>query len=417
MRRIFVTRGMALGVASVLTAAVFFVTERMLLHYGALTGVGVDSGAVSGFPADLHILAHLAQVACVALVVGLAIDAELLTGPTVRRLVAERQELSAAAADRDGAVRRAREMEARAVEAETRFRSLFESAGLGMALCNGEGQLLEVNRSLCDLLGYSARELHRTSLLALTHKDDVPNAAALLRAIAGGASGPFRLEQRYLTADAREIIAQVTVSVVRGALGEVLYCPVQIENITARRRAEESLARYTANLQALTLTDDLTGLHNRRGFRTVSEQLCAAQRRSKQPLMLVAVDVDYLKAINDTWGHEAGDRAIVIVASALHKSFRTSDVVARVGGDEFLCMLPNAGSEDVTQIRLRIASRIARELEEMPQEFPLTVTVGAAIAPPLAPVHLDNLMREADRALYAAKRGRPMRHLVGVKLA
>lgn len=410
-------RGTAIGVASVLTAAVFFVTERMLLRYGALTGVGISDAAGSGFPVDLHVLAHLVQLGCVALLVGLVVDGELLAGRTLRRLAAERQELSASAAERDAALERAQDLEGRLAAAETQFHSIFESAGLGMALCTAEGHLQRVNRPLCDLLGYSARELQQSSLLALTHADDVPNAAALLRAIAGGASGPFRLEQRYLTSDARVVIAQVSISVVRGAEGQVLYCPVQVENITARRRAEESLARYTANLQALTLTDDLTGLHNRRGFRTVSEPLCAAQSRSRQPLMLVAVDIDYLKAINDTWGHEAGDRAIVVVASALNGSFRTSDVVARVGGDEFLCLLPNAGSDDVTQIRLRIASRIARELEQMPQEFPLTVTVGVAIAQPQTPVNLDNLMREADRALYASKRGRPMRDLVGARLA
>jgi len=133
--------------------------------------------------------------------------------------------------------------------------------------------------------------------------------------------------------------------------------------------------------------------------------------------MLVAIDVDYLKAINDTWGHEAGDRAIVVVATALSGAFRTSDVIARVGGDEFLCLLPNAGDDDVTQIRLRIASRIARQIEELPQEFPLTVTVGVAVAQPRADVKLDTLMREADRALYDAKRGRPTRDPVGVRLS
>jgi diguanylate cyclase (GGDEF)-like protein/PAS domain S-box-containing protein len=417
VRRIAVMRATALGVAAVLTAAVFLVSERLLSQYGALTGVGIADGAVSGFPIDLHVLAHLVQLGCVGFLLALVVDGELMTGRALLRLEAERQELSAAAQERDAAVGLVRQTEERLEEAETRFRSIFEAAGLGMALCNGEGQIQQVNRSLCDLLGYSARELQQSNLLGLTHSDDVPNAAALLRAIAGGATGPFRLEQRYLTSDARVVVAQVSLSVVRNAGGRVQYCAVQIENITARRRAEESLARYTANLQALTLTDDLTGLHNRRGFRTVSEPLCAAQTRSKQPLMLVAVDVDYLKAINDTWGHEAGDRAIVVVASALNGSFRTSDVVARVGGDEFLCLLPNAGHDDVTQIRLRIASRIARELEQMPQEFPLTVTVGVAIVAPQSPVNLDNLMREADRALYAAKRGRPTRDLVGVRLS
>lgn len=209
--------------------------------------------------------------------------------------------------------------------------------------------------------------------------------------------------------------ALVSVGVVRDQDGRPMYCVSQIEDITARRRAEENVVRYAADLKNLALTDDLTGLHNRRGFRTVADQICAAQARSAHPLMLVAIDVDYLKAINDTWGHEAGDRAIVVVATALSGSFRTSDVIARIGGDEFLCLLPNAADDDVTQIRLRIASRIARQLESLAQEFPLTVTVGVAVAPPRSQVNLEALMREADRALYDSKRGRPTRDAVGVR--
>jgi diguanylate cyclase (GGDEF)-like protein/PAS domain S-box-containing protein len=418
VRRWSVTRGVGIGVAAVLTAAAFFISERLLREYGALTGAGLADGSISGFPIDLHVLAHAVQIGFVALLVALVVDAELLTGPALRRVGTERRELSAAAREAESARLAAGELETRLAQSESRFQSIFESPALGMALCAGDGRLLRVNRALCDLLGYSARELEGMNLLSITHPDDFANAAAVFRAIDAGASGPFRLEQRYATFEARTAVTQVNIAVVRDADGGVMFCAAQIENITARRRAEESVARYAADLRALALTDDLTGLHNRRGFRTLSERICAAQPRSRQPLMLVAVDVDYLKAINDTWGHAEGDRAIMVVAAALKVSFRTSDVVARVGGDEFLCLLPNAGDDDVTQIRHRIATRIAREVEEAGDfQIPVTVTVGVAIAPPRTPVDLDGLMREADRAMYDAKRGRVKRDLVGVRLS
>jgi diguanylate cyclase (GGDEF)-like protein/PAS domain S-box-containing protein len=417
VRRITVMRTLGLCAVGLLTSAAFFITEQALWHDTALVQIGPATIPLEGFDPQLHLLTHLIQIFCVGFLVGIAIDLELLSGPALRRLRDERRNLVQAASERDAAVRAAREAEGARAESDTRFSSIFESAAAGMALTSVEGRFLQVNRSFCDLLAYSESELQHSNLLAITHPDDVPNAAALLRAIAAGAAGPFRFEKRYLTKEGRVVIAMVSIGVVRDQEGRNRYCVTQVENITARRRAEENVARYAADLRNLALTDDLTGLHNRRGFRTVAEQICAGQSRNRQPLMLVAIDVDYLKAINDTWGHEAGDRAIVVVATALTGAFRTSDVIARVGGDEFLCLLPNAGDDDVTQIRLRVASRIARHLEDLPQEFPLTVTVGVSVAPPRTNVDLDTLMREADRALYDAKRGRPTRDVDGVRLS
>ena len=415
VRRFAVMRGAGLCAASVLTVAAYFISERMLWLDAGRTQAHLVGLLDAAFDPRLHALAHLVQLGCTALLVALAVESELLTGSVLRRLQREHRDLSRAASGHEAALKVARDAETRRLESDTRFNRIFESAGSGMTLTSADGRLLQVNRSFCELLGYSEDELRNSTVLAITHPDDVANGAALFRAIAAGAPGPFRFENRYITKEGRVVIALVSVGVVRGQDGGSDYCVSQIEDITARRRAEENVARYAADLRNLALTDDLTGLHNRRGFRTVAGQICAAQARSGQPLMLVTIDVDYLKAINDTWGHEAGDRAIVMVASALTGAFRTSDVIARVGGDEFLCLLPNAGDDDVTQIRVRIASRIARE--NQPQEFPLTVTVGVAIAPPRTNVLLDMLLREADRALYDAKRGRPTRDVVGVRLS
>jgi diguanylate cyclase (GGDEF)-like protein/PAS domain S-box-containing protein len=409
VRRLAVMRTATLCASSVLVLAVFFLTEGILQ-------LSVAGGAASpSFSPVMHVLAHVLQLLCASILVVGACDAELFAGSDVRRLQSKVASLERAVGDRDAAVSQARDAEARRFESDARFSSIFECSASGMVVTSLDGHLLQVNRSFCEMLGYSEAELRRSSVLAITHPDDVPNSGAMLRAIAGGAMGPFRVEKRYLTKEGRVVTALLSIGVVRDQEGRPLYCASQIEDITARRRAEESVARYAADLRNLALTDDLTGLHNRRGFRTVAEQICAAQARNSQPLMLVAIDVDYLKAINDTWGHEAGDRAIVVVATALSSSFRTSDVIARIGGDEFLCLLPNAGDDDVTQIRLRIASRIARQLQDLPQEFPLTVTVGVAVAPPRAQLNLESLMREADRALYDSKRGRPTRDAVGVR--
>ena len=106
---------------------------------------------------------------------------------------------------------------------------------------------------------------------------------------------------------------------------------------------EENAAHYASELRQLAVADDdLTRVHNRRGFRVLADQAWLAQQRSQEPMMLVAVDLDRLKFINDRFGHAAGDRALIIVATALVSTFRTSDIIGRMGGDEFVCLLPNA---------------------------------------------------------------------------
>jgi two-component system cell cycle response regulator len=213
----------------------------------------------------------------------------------------------------------------------------------------------------------------------------------------------YRLEKRYLRKDGGVVWALLTMGAVRDAEGRPLYGVAQVEDVSARRRAEEEAARHAAELRALALTDELTGAHNRRGFRLLADRLCRAQHRSSEPLMLVAVDLDRLKQINDQSGHAAGDRALQMVASALVSTFRGSDVIGRMGGDEFLCLLPSAAGFHDEQVRERLTGRLACIAAEAREAFPVTATVGTAIAPPMTPADLDTLIRDADGALYLRK--------------
>jgi diguanylate cyclase (GGDEF)-like protein len=147
----------------------------------------------------------------------------------------------------------------------------------------------------------------------------------------------------------------------------------------------------------------LTGVYNRRGFRVLADRICRAQQRSDQPLMLVAVDLDRLKLINDTWGHAAGDRSLHAVANALTSTFRGSDVIGRIGGDEFLCLLPNAIDFDEERIRERLGARLQQLADSLHLEFKLTASIGIASAPPHADVDVDALTRQADHRLYELK--------------
>lgn len=372
--------------------------ERLHLEYGH------QQSAMTA--EDLSRLEEIARVTCAAILVTLLIESVLVFRPALRRLQREREALDRAAAGRERALAAARAAESRLAESELRFRSSFDSAAIGMALLSLDGRLLDVNRSLCTMLGYASDELKHVELATLTHRDDLADSQAALHRLTSGEIETYQLERRYVRRDGRIVWAVLNVGLVRDVGSRPLYAVLHMEDVTARKRAEEEVARYQAELRTLALSDELTGVHNRRGFRAIAEQICRAQTRSDQPLAAVAVDVDNLKMINDRWGHEAGDRAIVLVATALTSTFRTSDLIGRMGGDEFVLLLPRWTETDVKHVRKRFAAQLERLAQDVPEEFPLGASLGMSVAPAYVAADLDELLRQADESLYDAKRAR-----------
>lgn len=160
--------------------------------------------------------------------------------------------------------------------------------------------------------------------------------------------------------------------------------------------------RLVADLRRLALVDELTGLHNRRGFLGLGDQLLKVADRSGLGVSLIFFDVDGLKAINDTHGHHRGDDALVAVAQLLRRVFRTSDVVARVGGDEFCALLVADGSRGSIPIG-RLQSDPAVFLGDSGTER-VTLAAGVAYRGPGDHISLEELMEQADAAMYARKR-------------
>lgn len=158
-------------------------------------------------------------------------------------------------------------------------------------------------------------------------------------------------------------------------------------------------------LRRLALTDDLTCLYNRRGFFAVATQLLKLSRRKVQPLLLFYADVDNLKQVNDAFGHQTGDLALVRVADALEHSFRDADAVARIGGDEFVVMSLEA-SNRVEGILLRRLERNLRKAGSSETRYKLSLSVGVARFDPKQPVSLGELISLADQAMYEQKRKR-----------
>jgi diguanylate cyclase (GGDEF)-like protein len=168
--------------------------------------------------------------------------------------------------------------------------------------------------------------------------------------------------------------------------------------IAAMRMLRRHVDRLVTKLNALARTDVLTGLLNRRAFDEQLANELDRARRTKERFGLVLADIDNFKSINDRHGHAKGDEALKTVASLLTEHSRSIDTVARIGGEEFALLLPNADLEDATET----AERLREALKQATRHDPITMSLGV-VEGPLHGRLPDDLLRTADRALYQAK--------------
>lgn len=158
-------------------------------------------------------------------------------------------------------------------------------------------------------------------------------------------------------------------------------------------------------LRSLAITDDLTGIFNRRGFLASATQQLKLAHRNKQSVLLFFLDIDNLKVINDSFGHREGDLALIRTVDALEETFRDSDVLARLGGDEFAVLAREASTSNIQLI----LSRLEKNLETSNAEefrYKLSLSVGVARYDPQSPASIGELMAAADQDMYKHKNPR-----------
>jgi two-component system, cell cycle response regulator len=162
--------------------------------------------------------------------------------------------------------------------------------------------------------------------------------------------------------------------------------------------------RMKQELLQLSFTDELTGLHNRRGFSVLAEQQIKYSKRSQKGFLLILLDLDDFKRINDNHGHNMGDFAINQAAELLRKTFRQSDVIARIGGDEFAVLALEAGEETKEIIYQRLDAFFQQHNNSKIHPFQLSVSAGASYFDPLKVISFEELFEIADGTLYEKKR-------------
>jgi diguanylate cyclase (GGDEF)-like protein len=170
-------------------------------------------------------------------------------------------------------------------------------------------------------------------------------------------------------------------------------------------------------LRYLALTDDLTCFYNRRGFFAAATQQIKVARRNAQSMLLFFCDLDNLKIINDCYGHQEGDFALVRAADALEKAFRNSDILARLGGDEFVALALETASQSEDIILRRLEERLKKS-NKKESRCDLSMSVGVARFDPHNEITLAELLAQADHAMYERKRERRdvlVRHAAAIR--
>jgi diguanylate cyclase (GGDEF)-like protein/PAS domain S-box-containing protein len=288
---------------------------------------------------------------------------------------------------------------------ESRFRALFEGAAMGICMADVQGGIIQANASLANLLGYEPAELQRLNVRDLVHPDDAPESWERYADLAQGLREHLRLEKAYYRKDGTVVWADLTVSLLRDSQGVPQYTVAMVEDITDRHELEERL-RYQA------LHDPLTGLPNRTFF---AERLAEAFD-APDPATLVGLcylDLDGFKRINDSLGHDVGDKLLVAVSRRLQRCASTrGHLVARMGGDEFVILSEKADQDELVALAEQVLNSLDLPVRSGPHGMRVSASIGI-VALPVGSSGPAEILKAADLTLYRAKaagRGRWARY-------
>jgi diguanylate cyclase (GGDEF)-like protein/PAS domain S-box-containing protein len=293
---------------------------------------------------------------------------------------------------------------------EKRYRILVEHLPVGVYRTTPDGKIIEANPALCRMLGTK----NPAGLLNYNVEDFYVKKEDRSRHLVQLAEKPRSFTEFELrSTDGRKFWVRDYCQAVKSPDGTLLFCDGILVDITERKRAEKKLEHALQELQtsneklkSLSLTDDLTGLSNRRGFFTLGQQQMKIAKRIRKDVFLLYMDVDELKQTNDTYGHPAGDRVLTTVALILRETLRESDIIARIGGDEFavLAIRSHRGGEKVLFGRLEEKLR-AYNLKN-PKRLHLSLSMGIVRFDPRKFSSLEDFLAHADYLMYQQKRSK-----------
>ena len=289
---------------------------------------------------------------------------------------------------------------------EEKFRATFEHAPLGIAECTVAGRFVVANSKLVEILGYTKDEIAHLTMTDVTHPADIERSLSNLQKLATGEANSCVMEKRYIRKDRSIVWVNVTASLT-SIHGMGNHMIAAIEDITARKKAEEDLKQAIETSYHQASHDMLTGLANRAFFNDRLKEALAYAKRDGHMVAILLLDLDRFKSINDTLGHHIGDLLLKDVAKRIASHIRATDLAARLGGDEFVVIQTHLAEPGAAGI---LAGKLVEDLGGKyvleDQEVHSGASLGIALYPNDAE-DAEELMKHVDLALYNAKhRGR-----------
>jgi diguanylate cyclase (GGDEF)-like protein/PAS domain S-box-containing protein len=281
-------------------------------------------------------------------------------------------------------------------ESEQRFRSAFDHAA-GMGLVAPDGRWIQVNKSLCDMLGFSEAELLLGTFQRITHPEDLSLLLEQLNKLREGTISSLQLEQRFFHKSGQIRWVLLSVATIKDTQSHAANLIFQMQDIGNRKQAEKKLVHDAFH-------DALTGLPNRMFFMDHLKQSVQRVKRQQQaPFAVLFLDVDRFKIINDSLGHMVGDQLLIAIANKLRANVRPGDTVARLGGDEFTILLDSLkSSDDAIDMARRLLSQLSEHFKLPDREVLITASIGIALSTN-GYEHAEEVLRDADTAMYQAK--------------
>jgi diguanylate cyclase (GGDEF)-like protein/PAS domain S-box-containing protein len=305
------------------------------------------------------------------------------------RTLVEQEQLSTAVLQAHSEIQRA------LWESEARFRAVFAGAGIGIGIADTDGRIVQVNGALADLLGYRPAEMCQMNFLDLVHPDDFPGMWDRYDEMVQGERDHIRLDKAYYRKDGSAVWTHLTVSLLRDDAGLPRYIVATMEDVTDRHLLQERLRHQASH-------DPLTGLANRSMFADrLTEAI--ANANSAEQVGLCYLDLDGFKRINDSLGHDVGDRLLIAVARRLLRcADRHGCLVARMGGDEFVFLVTNADEQKVIGLAEEVIKELNRPVRAGTHRLRVSTSIGI-IAQEAATATAADLLKAADLTLYHAK--------------
>lgn len=284
---------------------------------------------------------------------------------------------------------------------------IFNSVGEGLYGVDPEGNCTFINQEALRILGYEEHEVlgQETHTLFHHHHEDgrvYERADCIIHRSLAKNMKSDEVTWLFKKNGEKFPVRAIATPIKDGE--EVTGVVIAFCDMTAKHEVEVQLKNANKVLKLLATTDPLTGLYNRRYFEEKGAQLIAASRKEGLQLSAAMFDIDFFKKINDRYGHSVGDKVLVMVAATVTKHLRKDDIFARIGGEEFVILLPRAGLKEAVDISERIRRSIEYAVTEHNDErINCTVSIGVTSVSE-GITNLDGLLRKADDRLYAAKR-------------